>query len=306
MPLLNTLLGDEEVEDDVSAFEDPEQYISNGRYNRDDVYLLYHPVTRKTGQRLRDYIGCPGGEHLDESYDIVIRWGSRRSIRSPRDEVLNPRRKIRQNTDKLNAMGVIEDADVPVPPYTTNESDIGLPSSDSELSYPVLGRATSHSQGSDINLILQQRDLELTDNDFFVEYEATQMEYRVQVFDSEIIKVHEKRLRNEAARSGDYDPHIRNHQKNWVFVNERRDTPEEVREYAIQAVEALDLDFGAVDVIHTEDDRVLVLEVNTAPTLDEANLERYGQQIKESLGFSSVAGMSNVDWSEDDEDEVDE
>lgn len=281
--------------------DDEDELIANAPYDSDDVYLLYHPVTRRTGQRLRDYLGVPGGENLNEEYDLVIRWGSRRSITTPSDAVLNPRRQIRANTDKLNSLEVLEDADIPVPQFTRDASEIGSPTDDTSLSYPVLGRSENHSQGSDINLILQQRDLSLTDNDFFVDYEPTQMEYRVQVFNGEIVKVHEKRLETEAAREEDYTPYIRNHQKNWVFVNERGDTPDAVRENAIDAVDALDLDFGAVDVIHTEDDEVLVLEVNTAPTLDENNLRRYGEQIKDSLGLDSVAGMDAVDWSEDDE-----
>lgn len=272
-------------------------YLANGPYTQSDVYLLYHPLTRRTGQRLRDYLGVDGGENLDDRYDIVIRWGSRRRIRSPRDTVLNPRRKIRQNTDKRNALDVLDNAGVPVPAYTDSASDVDL--EDAPLTYPVLGRATQHSQGSDINLILQARDLELTSNDFFVDYVPTQMEYRVQVFDGEIVKVHEKRLETEAANSGDYTPYIRNHQKRWVFVNERGSTPDAVRDYAIDAVDALDLDFGAVDIIHAETGGVYVLEVNTAPTLDENNLRRYGQTIQDRLGLNTVAGMDAVDWSDD-------
>jgi len=275
-----------------------ESYLANGPYTQSDVYLLYHPVTRRTGQRLRDYLGVPGGENLSSRYDLVIRWGSRRRITSPRDTVLNPRRKIRQNTDKRNAMAVLDDADIPVPAYTDSAADVGLDGT--PLTYPVLGRATQHAQGSDINLILQERDLNLTDNDFFVDYVPTQMEYRVQVFNGEIVKVHEKRLETEAANEGDYTPYIRNHQKRWVFVNERGSTPDEVRTHAIDAVDALDLDFGAVDVIHAETGEVYVLEVNTAPTLDENNLRRYGESIKDALGFDTVAGMDAVDWSEDD------
>jgi len=196
-------------------------------------------------------------------------------------------------------MAVLDDTDIPVPAYTDSAADVGL--DEEPLTYPVLGRATQHAQGSDINLILQERDLNLTDNDFFVDYVPTQMEYRVQVFDGEIVKVHEKRLETEAANEGDYTPYIRNHQKRWVFVNERGSTPDAVRAHAIDAVDALDLDFGAVDVIHAETGEVYVLEVNTAPTLDENNLRRYGESIKDALGFDTVAGMDAVDWSDTDE-----
>lgn len=301
MPQLNPFGSDADESDSSDAQSG--DTIANGPYDSDDVYFLYHPVTRRTGQRLRDYLGVPGGETCTGRYDIVIRWGSRRTIDyQPRDQVLNPRGKIRENTDKRNSLEVLDDAGVPVPEYVDRASNVGHPVDDTPVSYPALGRSQQHSQGSDINFILQDRDLELTDNDFFVQYYPTQMEYRVQVFDGEIVKVHEKRLESDAAREGNYTPYIRNHQKNWVFVNERGDTPDEVREYAIDAVDALDLDFGAVDVIHTEEHGVKVLEVNTAPTLDENNLRRYGETIQDRLGLDSVAGMDAVDWSEDDDD----
>ena len=299
MPTLNPF-GDQS---DDGRTADATDMIANGPYDRDDVYLLYHPVTRRTGQRLRDYLGVPGGENLNESYDIVIRWGSRRRITSPQDTVLNPREQIRANTDKRNSLEVLDDAGVPVPAYVDRASNVGHPVDECDVAYPALGRSQNHSQGADINLIMQGRDIELTDNDFFVQYYPTQAEYRVQVFDGEIVKVHEKRLETDAAREEDYIPYIRNHQENWVFVNERGETPDEVREYATDAVDALDLDFGAVDVIETEEHGVKVLEVNTAPTLDENNLRRYGQTIQDRLGLDSVAGMDAVDWSEDEEDE---
>ena len=297
MPQLNPFSSSDDRSDDSA-----DEHIANGPYESDDVFFLYHPVTRKTGQRLRDYLGVPGGENCNEQYDVVIRWGSRRRITSPSDEVINPKGRIRANTDKRNSLDVLDDAGIPVPEYVDSSSQVGHPVDGTPVAYPALGRSEQHSQGADINLIMQQRDIELTDNDFFVQYYPTQAEYRVQVFGGEIVKVHEKRLRTEAAREEDYTPYIRNHQKNWVFVNERGSTPDEVREYALNAVDALELDFGAVDVIHTEEHGVKVLEVNTAPTLDENNLRRYGEQIKDSLGLDSVAGMDAVDWSEDEND----
>lgn len=268
-------------------------------YDSEDVFFMYHPLTRRTGQRLNDYLGVPGGENHEGTHDLIIRWGTRRSASTRNTDVLNPRRKIRANTDKRNAMEVMDDAGVPVPEYVDSARNVGHPMDGEELAYPVLGRAESHSQGSDINLIMQERDIQLTDNDFYVQYYPTQMEYRVQVFGGEVVKLHEKRLQTSAANEGNYTPYIRNHQKQWVFVNPRGSTPDEVTEYAIQAVNALDLDFGAVDVIHTEEHGVKVLEVNTAPTLDENNLRRYGETIQDMLGLDSVPGMSAVDWSED-------
>ena len=54
----------------------------------------------------------------------------------------------------------------------------------------------------------------------------------------------------------------------------------DMRQAAIKAVEALGLDFGAVDVGWNAQGPV-VYEVNRAPGLDNATTERYGQRILE-------------------------
>jgi Glutathione synthase/Ribosomal protein S6 modification enzyme (glutaminyl transferase) len=278
--------------------------IADGPYESDDIFLLYHPLTRKTGRRLTSYLGVPGGEESTGPKDVLIRWGCRRSVNYQAGGVtLNPRHDIRSNTDKLNSLDVMSEAGIPVPDYTSHASNVSHPetSDGGDLIYPVLGRASEHSQGSDINLILQERDLQLTDNSFYVDYIPTAMEYRVQVFRDDIIKVHEKRLETEAANAGNYTPHIRNHQKQWVFCNPRTAVPNDVTDYSRQAVDALGLDFGAVDVIEDEHGNIYVLEVNTAPTLGENNLRRYGEILQEKLGLDSVAGMDAVDWSDEDE-----
>jgi len=260
---------------------------------------LYHPLTRKTGQRLRDYLGCAGGEEFDGAqYDYVIRWGCRRRVGRGPHEVLNKKDAIRQTSDKYSALRVFDDNDVPVPEFTRSESDIGPAHADAPLQYPVLGRDQRHSQGSDIDLILQDRDIELGgQSHHYVQYVPVATEFRVQVFDGDVLKVHEKLLRREADNE---DPHIRNHERGWVFLNPRSEPPDP--DVAIGAVESLGLDFGAVDLIREEGTgQEYVLEVNTAPSLDENNLTRYGDAIQEYTELDTIDGQSSVDWSEDDD-----
>ncbi len=267
---------------------------------RDDVFLLYHPLTRKTGQRLHSYLGCDGGEDpVNGTYDYLIRWGSRRrpTGRTFRpEEVVNSPRAIRNATQKFDALNSLSLAGIPTPAFTRDKDRIGPPGSDAALTYPVLGRDKSHSAGSDIDLIMQERDIELSgQSHHYVQYEPVATEFRVQVFNGDVLKVHEKLLRTEADND---DPHIRNSENGWVFANPRSERPD--TDIAIDAVDALDLEFGAVDLIRVEGTgEELVLEVNTAPTLDEANMERYGQAIQDYTGIVGVPGIDAVDFSDD-------
>jgi hypothetical protein len=258
------------------------------------AFLLYHGASHVTGNRLGDYLGIPHGRECHERYDYLIRWGSRTSVDfAPRETVFNSQRAIRSNTDKLGSLETLRDAGIPTPDWTTNRDEIS-----ETFGYPALGRAESHTRGEDINLILQWRDAYLTDgNDYFVEYIPTDLEYRMHVVNGEVVKVHEKRLRSEESNH----PFIRNHETGWVFVEPREDPPSD--QLAIDAVGCLGLDFGAVDVIRGEDGEEYVLEVNTAPSLDEANLERYGNALAEAAEIDEYPGLEAVEWDDEEDDE---
>ena len=78
---------------------------------------------------------------------------------------------------------------------------------------------------------------------------------------------------------------VRSRQSGWNVSYDGVSTSEEMRSLAKSAVAALGLDFGAVDLGVTEEGRVVVLEVNTAPSLDNPNTaacyaERLGKLAK--------------------------
>lgn len=262
--------------------------------NEPSVFLLYHAASHVTGNRLGDYLGVPHGRSADGRVDYLIRWGNRSGTGfTPNETVFNSRSALSNNSNKLDAMRQMDNAGIPVPNYTTDRDEFG-----DTVEYPLLGREEEHARGEDINLILQWRDAYLTNNDFFVEYIPTEFEYRMHVVNGEVIKVHEKRLRSEA----DNHPYIRNAETGWVFVEPREEPPSEA--LAIDAVGSVGLDYGAVDIVREEDTgEEYVLEVNSAPSLEEANLERYGDKFAEAIGLEDYPGLDAVDFSEEEDDE---
>lgn len=268
----------------------------NSTTNDNSVRLMYHGASHVTGQRLGDFLGVPHGREGGSRCDYLIRWGTRSGAGyTPREGVVNSRSSLRNNSNKLDSLRQLESAGIRVPDYTTDRDDFG-----DVIDYPLVGRNESHTRGEDINLILQWRDAYLTENDYFVEYIPTDLEYRMHVVDGEVIAVHEKRLRSEE----DNHPFIRNHETGWVFVEPRAERPPD--SLAIDAVGALGMDFGAVDVVREEETGDhYVLEVNSAPSLEEANLERYGEALADMVGIEEYPGLDAVEW-DDEDDEGDE
>ncbi len=68
---------------------------------------------------------------------------------------------------------------------------------------------------------------------------------------------------------------IRNLAGGFIFARGDCNPEEGVKEQAVKAVDALGLDFGAVDIIYTKKKEVLVLEVNTACGLVGTTLDKY-------------------------------
>lgn len=260
------------------------------------AFLLYHGKSHVTGERLGSFLGIPHGRETGPRVDYLIRWGSRAGAGfRPREDVINSQRSLRWNTDKFGSLKRMDEAGIPVPDFVEDRDEIR-----ETFGYPALGREENHTRGEDINLILQWRDAYLTDgNDYFVEYIPTEFEYRMHVVGGEVIKVHEKRLRSEE----DNHPFIRNGETGWVFLEPREEPPPD--QLAIDAVGAMGMDFGAVDMIREEGTGDhYVLEVNSAPSLDEANLERYGERFAEVIGLDNYPGLEAVEWDDEEEAEA--
>lgn len=250
-----------------------------------DRYLLYSRHGHRTGQRLAEYLGVPHGrDPPGERQDHLLRWGTSQSVGYiPEIQTWNLKRAIENTTDKYNALRMLDERGIPVPPYSRDPS---------VLEYPMLGRREQHARGNDINLVLQEQDIYESEAEYYVQYVPTKYEFRVHVINGDIVRVAQKVPEGE----GEYEPHIRNHETGWIFVNPRVDCPQKY--VAMGAVEALDLHFGAVDMIIGEDGDAYILEVNTAPSLNDTNLEIYGDEFAEMLELEEYPGMDAVDWSD--------
>jgi glutathione synthase/RimK-type ligase-like ATP-grasp enzyme len=74
---------------------------------------------------------------------------------------------------------------------------------------------------------------------------------------------------------------IRSWNNGWVFCHENVQAPPKVCEVAIQAVESLGLDFGAVDIgFREKEGKAFVFEVNTAPGIEGTTVRHYVEAVR--------------------------
>lgn len=115
-------------------------------------------------------------------------------------------------------------------------------------------------------------------------------EFRIHVMDGKITYVQQKRRRDGFRENETYSNLVRNHHTGWIYATQNADVCDEAKREAIRAIEALGLDFGAVDVI-TRRGEAWVLEVNTAPGMSGTNLETYATNFTRLMNGEPVEGV---------------
>lgn len=239
--------------------------------------LLFHRRSRPTGEVIADAIGAftETGTHVHYS-DWTIRWGSREPFPSNfhPGRVVNRAESIARASDKLGTLEILRGAGVRVPNWSINPED---------LEYPFIGRRVHHARGTDIVLCLQRGDWTRNPRDYYVQYVPTVREFRIHVVAGEVIRVQGKFLdRPELAQ-----PWVRNYGSGYRFRAPRRRLNGSRLEAAVASVEALGLDFGAVDLLIGDDNLEYVLEVNTAPACSPLTAAQYAGAFQRMLNIPS-------------------
>ena len=128
--------------------------------------------------------------------------------------------------------------------------------------------------------------------DYFVKKVQLTAEYRVHSFLGRSIRAGAKQLRDGYFVPGTRHPNgpqfngqqaspwIRTWDGGWRIVYDGVSASQAVRDLAHQAVAALGLQFGAVDIGQTADGSLIVLEVNRAPGLEGGTITRYVDAIQ--------------------------
>lgn len=114
-------------------------------------------------------------------------------------------------------------------------------------------------------------------------------EFRIHVMNGVITYVQQKRRRDGFRENENYSNLVRNHHTGWIYATQNADVCDEAKREAVKAIEALGLDFGAVDVI-TRRGEAWVLEVNTAPGMSGTNLETYATNFQRILNGQALEG----------------
>ena len=210
--------------------------------------------------------------------DLVINWGSSDCPFKGRG-VVNQPGTIEPASNKLKCFRLMEEAGVSIPRFWTRKQDIP------DDAFPIMCRTKLQAHSGE-GIVVAERRAQLVAAPLYTQYMKKKHEYRVHVLrkpggDTSIITTQRKAKKNGVE---DANFMIRNLANGFVYVMEDGAVPKTVTEEAIKALESTGLAFGAVDVIYNEHTRqAYVLEINTAPGLEERTADAYARAFREII-----------------------
>lgn len=235
---------------------------------------LRNGLSSRLGYRVK--LVKPDGKFKPRRNDKVINWGS---STEPLWEMakpdLNHPSSVALAANKLLTFNRLNEANIPTPEFT-REREIAQQWLSEGSTVVVRNTITGHS-GQGIEIFTEG---ELPRAPLYTKYKKKRAEFRVHVFKGEVIDTVQKKKRNEENRPENFSTFIRSHANGWVFCRDGITNCNTRNSIAVAAVNALGLQFGAVDIIYNErENQYYVLEVNTAPGLEGTTLEKYVEAI---------------------------
>lgn len=248
--------------------------------------LLPYNMNSKSAKALASALKCrrvyPDRKFKNPKDELIINWGFRGSVAFPVSNWLNQPSSVSLASNKLYALTTMRDFGVPVPDFSDDPS-VAEEWDDCD----ILARYELHGHsGSGIRYIGKHESVHSYDiAPLYVKYIKKKDEYRFHVFNGEVIDIQQKRKRRDIDND-EVNYQIRNHSNGFIYARDDVYPHCTLADLARDAVEALGLDFGAVDIIWNErHGKGYVLEVNTACGLEGSTLDIYKNAIIRFTGF---------------------
>lgn len=226
----------------------------------------------------------PYGRFRPRHHHTVINWGNSTppgswSINRP-GLVLNLPSSVAQATNKLTTYLLLKEASLNVPPFTTDPTTAAAWSANGQL---ILARTilNGHSGAGILEIPPYTETSLIPAAPVYCTYLTKRHEYRIHVVGNTVTDFQAKR-RKSAIPDSEINWHIRSNANGFVYCRTNVNPSPTTKEIAIQAVNALDLDFAAVDII-IHDDIPYILELNTAPGLSPTSIAIYAAALSEHI-----------------------
>ena len=232
--------------------------------------------------------------HYNRNKTIAIRWGTTISVANDGELMAyNKAENIALASDKPLARKMLQKKGIAVPEIIENNNINNI--------YPLIARKNFHERGKDLHVISNRESYDLAVEagyTFFSKLYPRTREFRVHCAHGKVLMVNEKPMPENPLDIKACIEYFNNEE--WSDAEYWSHYDPEICKIALDAVVALGLDFGGVDVMAFPADdsfpRQVVCEVNTAPTLYGYGASRYAKYF--DMLFNNQERVKHKDYSE--------
>lgn len=219
-------------------------------------------------------------------HDVIINYGCGETPVWGDDvhfvPILNHWNAVRRCANKLSAFKILTSEAVPCLTWTANKEAA------QRWSRVVVRHKLTGTGGDGIEIIHPLKGEEIPDAPLYTNYFKKNTEFRVHVFDGEVIDYTQKRQllsEHSKERGIETNPYVRNHKNGWVFCREGIIYNDTICELAVKAARAIGVDYAGVDILANFDKETkqlknaVVCELNSAPGMKKTTYQKYVQTI---------------------------
>lgn len=273
---------------------------------RNDVILVQDRISKTSKVSLRPALRCrritpwsTGVRPVVPNTVFINFGGGEIPIRPlPDSIVLNSPDKVAISSNKLRTFELLKAADVPHVRWTVDKGEV---TKWLDKGHKVLARRSLSSSGGRAISVLERLGgsgggEQLVEAPLYTRYFPKTHEFRVHVVDGKAIDLTEKKLREGLKERREQVAIVRSHGNGWVHAHGDLAVSREVdlqliKTLAIDAIRAVGLDFGAVDILACLDastpralTKAVVCEVNSAPGIEnEVTRNAYVKALNELI-----------------------
>lgn len=202
---------------------------------------------------------------------------------------------VKNAINKISTLKLLSQDNIPIPKWTTSIQDAASWFDLDDKTIVFCRTLPSSFQGNGI--VIAHSKEELVPAPLYTLRVPKKWEYRVHVFKDKVIHAQQKKrlsldkLSERGIPMG--DGLIRSYNNGYIFSTDlyhsiNGEVGQSLSSLSIQAVKALGLDFGAVDLMVTKTGKVRVLEVNTAPGIEGKTVQAYISAFQEFIDNESI------------------
>lgn len=249
------------------------------------MYILPYKTASKSAKKLAHELGAILlGDILvlnkgDPSIR-VINWGKGNIASNDpvlKCSIINKPNAIKLAINKYATLVKLMNAGVPVPEFTLDKNV----AKDWSFAGKIVARKCLEGKDGEGVTIVNQGCI-VPDAKMYAKFIPAKAEYRISVCRKLNGDYTAFAVQKKVPITENYTPDVKTTAGGFgLKLLEEQDIPKGIRPVARDAVKALDLDFGGVDLILGTNGKPYVLEVNTAPELTDTLVKRYAKHLKE-------------------------